>query len=161
MPSHIHILIAAIVIISGMLALLVIGSKAAKSVQRKPLLTPSARSFFGQLDMAVSTHLIILPSIPVTSVISAKYFTWSHHLLSKLAADTFDFLLCDRKNMDFICTISLREPKEQQTKKMITLKKLCAAIDLPFLEYDHKPYRDVPTLRKQIFASCNIDTNIS
>ena len=154
MLSGIHLAIFAVLLVMAIPVFLWMRSTPASSSYRKALFTPPGRSFFGQLDMAVRSHYIVFPSVPVTSIISARRFTRGQALLSKFNRHTFDYVICDRKTMDVKCLISLNIKGKKHSKKIKSLKKLCKCVDLPLLEYEEKPYRNVPALRRQIFTTC-------
>ena len=128
-----------------------------KSTFAQPVFTPAGRSFFGQLDMAVRSHCIVFPNIPVTSLVRAKSFSRSGSLLSKFQSDVFDYVICDRKTMDVKCVITLNSKSQKTAKKTDAFVRLCQYAGLTLLQYEEKPYRNVPALRRQIFTSCGIE----
>ncbi len=111
--------------------------------------------------MAVSSHFYVFPDIPVASVVKGKRLGPRRSLLRKLKGHSFDYLLCDRNNVTVVCAISLDRRDENDAGHQKHLRKLCDMADIPLLAYEEKPYRNVPALRKQIFASCGIqDTHV-
>ncbi|MDD7805560.1 MAG: DUF2726 domain-containing protein [Endozoicomonas sp. (ex Botrylloides leachii)] len=127
-----------------------------KSTLSQPVFTPSGRSFFGQLNMAVRSHCVVFPSIPVRLLIRAKVLTRGGFLLSKLKNDVFDYVICDRETMDVKCLIILSNKSRKTAKKADEFVQLCRYAGLTLLAYEEKPYRNIPALRKQIFTACSI-----
>ena len=126
---------------------------------RKPLFKPEARSFLGQLDIAVCSHLNIFPSLPVTDVLEARRFSKGGMTLKKVMSQRFDYVLCHRKEMSVRCVIKLHpDEKSRNSKEMVALRAACKAAELPLLEYGVKPYRDVHQLRKVVLSTCGIDS---
>lgn len=107
--------------------------------------------------MAVNSHLFVFPNIPVATIIRAKRFTSGWSLLSKFSKDTFDYVVCSRKNMEVMCAISFYGQEDKKTNKMMDLSKLYNLANLPFLGYDVKPYRNIQTLRRQILSNYGIN----
>ena len=125
---------------------------------REPLFSPESRSFLGQLDIAVRSHLNIFPSLPVTDVLEADRFTKGNLALQRVARQRFDYVLCHRREMDVLCVIKLLPYGENSdSSEMNALREVCEAAGLTLLEYDMKPYRNVLELRKVVFSACGID----
>ncbi|MGI9274702.1 MAG: DUF2726 domain-containing protein [Endozoicomonas sp.] len=121
---------------------------------RSPLFTHEYRSFLGQLDIAVRSHLTIFPRMSVAEVLEGTGAGKS--LLSKSSRLRFDFVVCHRREMEVLCVIQL-SPASGSRPETEKLRKICEKADLTLLEYDVKPYRDVPSLRKAVFGACGID----
>ncbi len=159
------IFLISIVSVSFTVALLCIWLRTRTEVicHKQPLFSsPASRLFFGQLDMAVSSHFYVFPDIPVASVIKGRRLSPRRSLLRKLKGRSFDYLLCDRNDVTVLCAISLDMRDESEARHQKHLYKLCDMAGIPLLAYEEKPYRNVPTLRRQIFASCGIqDTQVS
>lgn len=118
---------------------------------KEPLFNPEFRAFLGQLDIAVRSHLIIFPAMPVNDVLHGK--GGGKALLRKFRNEYFDFVVCHRRNMDVLCVIKLGGNNASKTK----YRALCQPAGLTLLEYDIKPYRDVPSLRQEVLGACGID----
>ena len=118
---------------------------------RDPLFSPEFRVFLGQLDIAVRSHLIVFPAMPVKDVLIGNRA--GKVLLRRTGHDRFDFVVCHRRDMEVLCVIKLGGSDSENEK----LRKLCEIVGLTLLEYDIKPYRDVPGLRKDVFGACGID----
>ena len=115
------------------------------------------RSFFGQLDIAVRSHLMVLPSLPVGDVLHCSKWGRAGAITNSKKNRRFDFVLYDRRKMHVCCAIVLIPYKtDANTKEFRLLRELCQAADLPLLEYDMKPWRDVPEMRQSIFATLGI-----
>ena len=126
-----------------------------RSISQKTLFSPPKRSFFGQLHMAVSSHCVVLPNIPVSLLVQTKTFSRGESLVSKVKYDTFDYVICDRKTMSVKCIILLEGGDKRKAKDAI-LSRICRYASIPFLMYDEKPYRNVPVLRREIFSFCGM-----
>ena len=118
---------------------------------KEPLFNPEFRAFLGQLDIAVRSHLIIFPAMPVNDVLQGK--GGGKALLRKFRNERFDFVVCHRRNMDVLCVIKLGGNNASNEK----YRTLCQSAGLTLLEYDIKPYRDVPSLRQEVLGACGID----
>ncbi|MET4693301.1 DUF2726 domain-containing protein [Endozoicomonas lisbonensis] len=118
---------------------------------KEPLFNPEFRAFLGQLDIAVRSHLIIFPAMPVSDVLKGK--GGGKALLRKFRNERFDFVVCHRRNMDVLCVIKLGGNNASNEK----YRTLCQSAGLTLLEYDIKPYRDVPSLRQEVLGACGID----
>ncbi|WP_257263989.1 DUF2726 domain-containing protein [Endozoicomonas sp. ONNA2] len=116
------------------------------------------RAFFGQLDIAVRSHLMVLPSLPVGDVLEPDKFSRTAVALSIKRNRRFDFVLYHRKKMQVCCVINLipynTKPNAQ---KFRLIRQLCAAAELPLLEYDMKPWRDVNELRRTVLSTCGCE----
>lgn len=118
---------------------------------RDPLFTPEFRAFLGQLDIAIRSHLGIFPAVPVADVLTGN--SGGKALLNRMSDKRFDFVICSRRDMRVLCVIKLGGSEAEKEK----IRKLCLMADLTLLEYDIKPYRDVPSLRQEVFGACGID----
>ena len=118
---------------------------------RDPLFTPEFRAFLGQLDIAVRSHLSIFPAMPITDVLEGN--SGGKALLNRVSGKRFDFVICHRRDMEVLCVIKLGGSEAENEK----LRKICLAAGLTLLEYDIKPYRDVPGLRLEVFGACGMD----
>lgn len=128
-----------------------------KAIINSQLFEHDKRSFFGQLDIAVRTHLMVLPSLPVGDVLNCSKWGRSGAIANIKKNRRFDFVLYHRRKMQVCCAIILIPYKtDAKTKEFRLLRELCQAADLPLLEYDMKPWRDVPEMRKSIFATLGI-----
>ncbi|MGB1272327.1 MAG: DUF2726 domain-containing protein, partial [Endozoicomonas sp.] len=129
-----------------------------KVATNRPLLELDARAFLGQLDIAVRSHLTIFPSIPVRDVLKAGRFSRSAVILRMVGIQQFDFVLYHRRKMEVRCVIKLIPYGSSHNSRAIqTLRRLCETAELPLLEYEMKPYRDVPQLRRTVLATCGIE----
>ena len=150
------VLVSLITVLLGILAWL---RKSPLEIQcRDPLFNPESRSFLGQLDIAVRSHLSIFPSLPVTDVLQADRFSKGKLTLNRVSKQRFDYVLCHPRNMEVLCVVKLLPyGKSSDSKEMNALREVCEAADLTLLEYEMKPYRDVLELRKVVFSACGID----
>ena len=125
---------------------------------REPLFKPESRSFLGQLDIAVRSHLMIFPSMSVIDVVEASRFSKGALALRRVSKQRFDYVLCNRKEMEVLCVIKLLPyGKNSDNKEMKALREVCNAAGLTLLEYEMKPYRNVLELRKVVLSACGID----
>ncbi|WP_062261412.1 DUF2726 domain-containing protein [Endozoicomonas arenosclerae] len=149
--DHPLIIPIAAAILTVVLALAIWFRLRSQSIEcRDPLFSPEYRAFLGQLDMAVRSHLSVFPRMPVTEVLQG-----SGHL-SKFKNHCFDFVICHRREMDVLCVIQLDLPGRKGPGND-QLRELCHKAGVSILEYDRKPYRDVPSLKKEVFAACGIN----
>ena len=125
---------------------------------REPLFESDKRAFLGQLDIAVRTHLIVFPSLPVTDLLTSGQFSRGNLALNRLANERFDYVLCHRREMDIRCVVKLIPYGTKQNDRQLRfLRKACESAGLTMLEYEMKPYRDVAELRQVVFSACGID----
>ncbi|OED41767.1 hypothetical protein ACH42_13110 [Endozoicomonas sp. (ex Bugula neritina AB1)] len=153
------VLLVLAALISVLAAMLVLLRKSPiKIVCRDPLFTSEARSFLGQLDIAVRSHLNVFPSLPVSDILEARRFTKGALALKQVSKQRFDYVLCHRKEMEVLCVIKLLPyGKNSDNKELNALRNVCEAAGLTLLEYEMKPYRNVMELRKVVFSACGID----
>ncbi len=151
------IIAATLLLIVAVTALLWIKNRPVSAVCKRPLFSPSERAFLGQLDMAVRSHLIVFPYVPVQAVFKAKRLSRGKSLLRSLSSHSIDYVICNRKDMSVVCAITLNNNNKHSSKRQGILRKLCQSAGVPLLEYEEKPYRNVPSLRRQIFAVSGID----
>lgn len=129
-----------------------------KVATNRPLLEPDARAFLGQLDIAVRSYLAIFPSLPIRDILKTGRFSRSAAILRIAGIQQFDFVLYHRREMEVRCVIKLIPYGSSHNSRAIqTLRRLCEAAELPLLEYEMKPYRDVPQLRRTVLATCGIE----
>lgn|GEM_PF-3707505 len=115
------------------------------------------RAFFGQLDIAVRSHLMVLPSLPVGDVVYCSKWGRAGAITNVRKDRRFDFVLYHRRKMKICCVINLIPYKTNaNAREFWLLRQLCEAAELPLLEYEMKPWRDVTELRRAVFAACNI-----
>ena len=125
----------------------------------KQLLDDDRRAFLGQLDIAVRSHMMILPSLPVSDILNSSKFSRAAMLLDVKKNRRFDFVLYHRRKMEVCCVISLIDYNQKRSSREFKiLRDLCEAANLPLLEYDMKPWRDVTELRRSILSTCRIET---
>lgn len=116
------------------------------------------RAFLGQLDIAVRSHLMVLPSLPIGDVLESGKFGRTAMVISIKKNRRFDFVLYHRRKMEVCCVINLIPYKtKSNSKEFKLLRQLCKAAELPLLEYDMKPWRDVTELRRTVLATCGFD----
>ena len=128
-----------------------------KAVTNSQLFENDKRAFFGQLDIAVRSHLMVLPSLPVGDVLHCGKWGRAGAITNLKKDLRFDFVLYDRRKMRVCCAIVLIPYKtDANTRELRLLRDLCQATELPLLEYDMKPWRDVAELRKSIFANLGL-----
>ncbi len=120
---------------------------------KEPIFSPEYRSFLGQLDIAVRSHLTVIPGLSVEDVLVANGA--GKKLPRKIRHQTFDFVVCHRREMNTLCVIQLDRAGKSTDNS--ALRQLCDSTGLTLLEYDIKPYRDVPTLRREVLSACGID----
>ena len=151
-PDHPLILPMAVGLIAlALIVLLWLRLRPAQLECKEPLFTPEFRAFLGQLDIAVRSHLIVFPAMPVNDVLQGQ--GGGKDLLRKFRNECFDFVVCHRRNMDVLCVIRLGGSNASSGK----YRSLCQSAGLTLLEYDIKPYRDVPSLRKEVLGACGLD----
>ncbi len=122
------------------------------------LLEQDKRSFFGQLDIAVRSHFMVLPSLPVGDVLKANRWSRAAVALNIKKNLRFDFVLYHRRKMEVCCVINLIPYNATpNSREFRLLRELCESANLPLLQYEMKPWRDVTQLRSTIFAACGLD----
>lgn len=122
------------------------------------LLEQDKRTFFGQLDIAVRSHFMVLPSLPVGDILRAKKWSRAANVLGIKKNLRFDFVLYHRRKMEVFCVINLIPYNATpNSKEFKLLRQLCEVANLPLLQYEMKPWRDVMQLRSSILSACGID----
>ncbi|WP_067519384.1 DUF2726 domain-containing protein [Endozoicomonas ascidiicola] len=158
--DNVSLALSGVFFLSFLTALFWLYSRSITATVRQQLFDNEKRAFLGQLDIAVHRHLLILPSLPVIDVFETSWLDKLSLTLCAQSYQRFDFTLYHRKNMEIGCVINLIPYRQKQTaKKYRVLRQLCKSADLPLLEYEAKPWRDITELSRTVLSSCGIEDN--
>ena len=94
-----------------------------KATINNQLFEHDKRSFFGQLDIAVRTHLMVLPSLTVGDVLDCSKWGRSGAIANIKKNRRFDFVLYHRRKMQVCCAIILIPYKTDASTKEFRLRR--------------------------------------
>ena len=108
------------------------------------LFTPAERSFFGVLSQAVGNDVLIFGKVRVADVLTPPKSTdrgvWQN-AFNKISAKHFDFVLCRKDDLTFLCAIELDDRSHNSAKTQIRdafLEEACQSADFPLIRFPAK-----------------------
>lgn len=127
--------------------------------RKAALFTPAERSFLGVLEQAVGNHYRIFGKVRLADVIATKRGLSGSHRQSafnRITGKHFDFLLCDKQNLSFVCAIELDDKSHDTSSRQrrdAFLAELCRKVGLPLLRVRASSSYSLPELRVQILEA--------
>ncbi|MFD1007009.1 DUF2726 domain-containing protein [Oceanisphaera ostreae] len=129
-------------------ALLSVKARSKKSIhpyQRlNTIFTPAERSFFGVLSQAVGDDALIFGKVRVADVLTPKKSTvkgvWQT-AFNKISAKHFDFVLCSKDDLSFLCAIELDDRSHNSAKRQVRdafLEDACESAIFPLIRFSAK-----------------------
>ena len=101
------------------------------------LFTPAERSFFGVLNQAVNNDVLVFGKVRVADVITPRKGgvkgAWQR-AFNKISAKHFDFVLCNKNDLSFVCGIELDDKSHniaKQKSRDAFLESACKSADFP------------------------------
>lgn len=133
------------------------------------LFTPAERSFFGVLNQAINNDVVAFGKVRVADVITPKKGgvkgAWQS-AFNKISAKHFDFVLCNKGDLSFICSIELDDKShnsEKQKARDAFLESACKSAGFPLIRFPAKTAYSVDDIRQSLsicFAELQ-DTSVS
>ena len=141
MPMNAWILVAVVFIIIVVIFLIVLkkGDSRYPYVKLDALFTPAERSFLGVLQQAVNDNYFVFGKVRVADVLTPKKGLkkeWQT-AFNKIAKKHFDYILCDKNDLSFVCAIELNDRSHNSKKRKerdAFLEGACQSADLPLLQ---------------------------
>lgn len=97
---------------------------------KAPLFSPAERELLEMLQRTVGDRYLIFPKVSVADVVEvtaiARRAYW-YRATNRIAATRFDFVLCDRADLQPVCVINLHDPDTDEE----FMDRLCETIGLP------------------------------
>jgi hypothetical protein len=108
-------------------------------VINKSLFSPAERSFYGVLQQAVGEKALVFAKVRVADVITPKKGlakSGRQIALNKITRKHFDFILCNKDDLSFICGIELNDKShqaEERRKRDEFLVTACESAKFPLI----------------------------
>jgi hypothetical protein len=127
------------------LKLIIFGRK--KSISKYPykrqdaLFSPAEKNFLGVLKLAVADKALVFGKVRIADVITTtkiKDRSQWQTAFNKISGKHFDFILCDKDNLDVLCAIELNDSSHNSKKAQVRdnfVIGVCNAADLPLIMY--------------------------
>ena len=122
------------------------------------LFTPAERSFFGVLSQAVGDDALIFGKVRVADVLTPQKSTdkgvWQI-AFNKISAKHFDFVLCRKDDLTFLCAIELDDRSHNSAKTQIRdafLEEACQSADFPLIRFPAKSAYKISDVRQSLNA---------
>jgi len=135
------VIVGIAVVIVVLLSLILKKSNSSKYPYTKldALFTPAERSFLGVLQQAVNDNYFVFGKVRVADVLTPKKGLkkeWQT-AFNKIAKKHFDYILCDKNDLSFVCAIELNDRSHNSKKckeRDAFLEGACQSADLPLLQ---------------------------
>jgi len=131
------------------------------------LLSPAERSFFGVLSNAVSADVEVFTKVRVADVIKPSKGTkkgeWQI-AFNKISAKHFDFVICDKKDLNVVCVIELDDKSHQKSKTAKRdefLMQACKSSNLPLIRIRAAKSYKVAELRELLGQYLSLGNRIT
>ena len=130
------------------------------------LFTPAERSFYGVLTQAVNGDAVIFGKVRVADVLTPRKSTikgvWQT-AFNKISAKHFDFMLCKKDDLSFICGIELDDSSHNSAKSQARdafVEAACQSAGFPLIRYRARASYQVTEVRDALATVlANIGTN--
>ena len=109
------------------------------------LLTPAERSFFGVLQLAIKTRLLVFAKVRVADILTTVRGLSNSERQSafnRISAKHFDFVLCDPGNLEVVCVLELDDKSHKKASRKQRdefLDRACEAAGVPLIHIQAKP----------------------
>ncbi|MGO2090147.1 MAG: DUF2726 domain-containing protein [Oceanisphaera sp.] len=122
------------------------------------IFTPAERSFFGVLSQAVDDEALIFGKVRVADVLTPQRSTvkgvWQT-AFNKISAKHFDFVLCRKDDLTFLCAIELDDRSHNNAKRQLRdvfLEQACESATFPLIRFPAKSAYKVSDVREAVSA---------
>lgn len=120
------------------------------------LFTPAERSFFGVLNQAISDDIFAFGKVRVADVITPTKGgvkgAWQRSF-NKISAKHFDFVLCNKSDLSFVCSIELDYKSHNSAKQKSRdafLESACKSANFPLIRFPAKSTYSVADIRESL-----------
>ena len=125
-------------------------------VKLKSIFTPSERSFFGVLNLAITDDLVIFAKVRIADVITPKKTTvkgeWQR-AFNKISSKHFDYVICSLDELSFVCVIELDDKSHNTIKQKARdalVNSACKSANLPLVRFPAKLNYNVKDVRESL-----------
>jgi ssDNA-binding Zn-finger/Zn-ribbon topoisomerase 1 len=120
------------------------------------LFTPAERSFFGVLNQAIGEDAVVFGKVRVADVITPQKGgvkgSWQK-AFNKISAKHFDFIICNKSDLSFICGLELDDSSHNSAKQKIRdafLDVACNSAEFPLIRVPAKSTYNVNDIRDSL-----------
>ncbi len=133
-----------------------------KYKKNKTLFTPAERSFLGVLNQVIKDDAVVFGKVRVADVLSPidnlERRNWQI-LFNKISSKHFDFIICDKKNLNILCAIEL-DGKSHNSKKRkerdIFLDSACNSASFPLIHILAQASYNLDDIRNKVISSLEV-----
>lgn len=125
-------------------------------INRKKLMTPAERSFYGVLTQAVGNDIEIFSKVRLADIVSPENglsrSDWQK-AFNKISAKHIDFVLCAKNNLEILCAIELNDSSHNarsRTDRDGLVETICRSAQVPFLTISAKASYNLEEVKKTI-----------
>ena len=155
LPFWIFLVLAAILILNTVLGNL--NPKRNYNYSTLPtLLSPAERSFFGVLSQITDDSVIVFSKVRIADILRPQKglnrSNWQR-AFNRISSKHFDFVLCRKHDISFICAIELNDSSHnshKRKKRDSLLRSICDSASLPLIEIAAKRSYNLDEIRNQI-----------
>lgn len=120
------------------------------------LFTPAERSFLGVLNQSVDGDIVVFGKVRVADVLAPKKgatrSVWQK-AFNKISSKHFDFVLCNKTDLNVLCAIELDDSSHNQSKQKIRdafIEGACKSADFPLIRFVAKSTYRVNDIQKAL-----------
>lgn len=154
LPMWLAVLSLLIFIVIALLSIKTRGRKGVHPYQRlNALFTPAERSFYGILSQAIGDDALIFGKVRVADVLTPQKSTvkgvWQT-AFNKISAKHFDFVLCRKDDLSFLCAIELDDRSHNRAKRQLRdafLEEACQSAAFPLIRFPAKSGYQISDVR--------------
>lgn len=121
----------------------------------KFIFTRAERSFFGVLNNSINDDVVVFGKVRVADVIrpdKAERAVWQK-AFNKISAKHFDFVLCKKSDLSFICAIELDDKSHNTAKRKSRdtfLESACESAGLELIRFPAKATYSIADIRESL-----------
>lgn len=154
LPMWLALLSLLIFIVIALLSIKTRGRKGVHPYQRlNALFTPAEHSFYGILSQAIGDDALIFGKVRVADVLTPQKSTvkgvWQT-AFNKISAKHFDFVLCRKDDLSFLCAIELDDRSHNRAKRQLRdafLEEACQSAAFPLIRFPAKSGYQISDVR--------------
>lgn len=125
------------------------------------LFSPAERSFYGVLKQAVGDEALVFGKVRVADVLTPKKGergVWQT-AFNKISAKHFDFIICNKDDLSFVCGIELDDRSHNSAKTKVRdafLEEACQSADFPLIRFPAKAAYKISEIREALSAHLSV-----
>ena len=124
--------------------------------KRKYLFSKAERSFFGVLDQAVGNEFSIFGKVRVADILTPRQGldrkNWQK-AFNKISAKHFDFVLCDKQNLEVLAVVELDDKSHNSKKAKLRdelINKACESAGIKLIRITARANYQTSLIRDQV-----------